>query len=101
YNVLRYASMEDAVQKLSLLSDSQSPLLKIVRMAAENTNFPLSKQAELSWWDKAAQKVGFGGLAQAESDAAKAQSRVSQILANDAPLMTAADVATLFQPVLV
>jgi type VI secretion system protein ImpL len=101
YSVLRYGSLDDAVQKLSLLSDSQSPLLKIVRMAAENTNFQQPKQGELNWWDKAAQKVGFGGLAQAESDAAKTQSRVSQILANDAPLMTAADVATLFQPVLV
>ena len=101
YNVIRYTSREDAVQKLDKLSNSLSPLLGIVRMAAENTNFQPAKPGDLNWWEKAAQKVGFGGALQAESDAEKTAGRLSQLLASDAPLMAPADVATLFQPVLI
>jgi len=101
YKVISYASLDDAVQKLTSLSDSRSPLLGIVRMAAENTNFQPPKPGELTWWEKAAQKVGFGGALQAESAGEKSVSRVGQLLSSDAPLMTAADVATLFQPVLI
>ena len=99
--VLRFGGPQDAVEKLTTLSDSRSPLLGIIRMAAENTNFQLPKQGELNWWEKAAQKAGLGGLLQAQASGEKSLSRASQLLSNDAPLMTAADVASLFQPVLI
>jgi type VI secretion system protein ImpL len=96
YSVNRYSNKDDASHKLDILSDSSSPLLGIVRMVADNTNFPPPKPGELTFWEKTQQKLGLGDVNQAKSAAQKA---VGNILGNDAPLMTAADVATYFQPV--
>ena len=96
YSVNRYMNKEDASKKLDILSDSSSPLLGIVRMVADNTNLALPKPGELSFWEKTQQKLGLGDVNQAKS---AAQKSLSNIVGNDAPLMTAADVAMYFQPV--
>jgi type VI secretion system protein ImpL len=100
FKVIRYASPEDAARRLSILDGPRSPLLGIVKMVAVNTNFPPPKPGEPSWWEKGAQKVGLSSITQAESKAQNANDRIRQVLANDAPRMTTADLARLFQPVL-
>lgn len=99
YSVLHYANVHDAVSKLDLLASPTSPLLGIVRLVAVNTNFPPPKADEPSYWDKLAQNVGLNGLLQAKSQALSAEDKARQLLAPEAPLMTTADLARLFQPV--
>ena len=103
YKVKPWTTLDDAVMKLDKLSASTSPLLGIVRMTAENTDFPPPKPGELTAWEKTAQKLGLGGgVSQAQAAADKARGAVTQILTGqDAVLMTPADVGALFQPVMV
>ena len=100
FNVIRYSGPDDAARRLNILAGPRSPLLGIVKLAAVNTNFPPAKPGEPNWWEKGAQKVGLGGLVQAESKGKKAGDQLRQFLADDARMMTSADVARLFQPVL-
>jgi hypothetical protein len=68
-------------------------------MVAINTNFPPPKPGEPTWWEKGAQKVGINVQAE-QSKAQNARDNLQRLLANDAPRMTTADLAHLFQPVL-
>jgi type VI secretion system protein ImpL len=99
FSVIRYSGPDDAARRLNILAGPRSPLLGIIKLAAVNTNFPAAKPGELSWWEKGAQKVGLGGLVQAQSKGAKAIDRARQFVGDDTIMMTSADVARLFQPV--
>ncbi len=94
--MIPYLGSDDAARKLSKLADPQSPLLGIVKLVAENTNFPSAKQGEPSWWDR----IGLGSLVQSQSRAEQTTDRIRQLLKSDAPPLTTADLARLFQPVL-
>jgi type VI secretion system protein ImpL len=99
FSVIRYSGPDDAARRLNILAGPRSPLLGIVKLAAVNTNFPPAKPGELSWWEKGAQKVGLGGVVQAQQKGEKAADRLRQFVADDTIMMTPADVARLFQPV--
>jgi type VI secretion system protein ImpL len=96
FRVLEYHGIRDAAVKLDLLGGSQSPLLSLIKMAAENTDFQV-KQGEASMLDQAINKAANTfGLSQAKKNAEKAA-----VIANKlGPAgMTASDVARLMQPV--
>jgi len=99
FSVNRYTGPDDAARRLNVLAGPRSPLLAIVRLAAVNTNFPPAKPGELSWWEKGAQKVGLSGLVQTQAKGEKAVDRLRRIAGDDTIMMTPADVARLFQPV--
>ncbi len=61
FRVLPYANVRDGAAKLDILSGSQSPLLAVVKIVAENTQFP-ERSGEVSRWEATAQGVGLGGL---------------------------------------
>jgi type VI secretion system protein ImpL len=96
FSVNRYSNLEDAARRLNILSGPTSPLLGIVRLVAINTGFQAPKADEPSVIDKGLQKFG---LSAAKSKAEKASNRVEQMLGG-VPRMTSADLARLFQPVL-
>ena len=97
YNVIPF-SRDNAARKLDILDGSRvpSPLLGVVKLIAKNTNLASTKPAEPGLLEKGAQTLGFG---QSKSKAEKAIGQVRQYTGNDSPLMTAADVSRLFQPV--
>lgn len=104
FQVIPYGTAERAVHNLDILSGAQSPspLLSIIRMVAENTNFPAPKPGEPSYWDKignVAQTLGFSSVSQAQATGKQALSQAEQLQGNDTPMMTRGDVAKLFQPV--
>lgn len=103
FSVIPYSSPADAARRLNILAGPRSPLLGIVKLAAVNTSFPPAKPGELSWWEKRAQDVGLGGLVQAQAQAQakddKAVAQLRQLAGDDTIMMTAADVARMFQPV--
>ncbi len=99
YKVIRFASPEDASRRLGILAGPTSPMLAIVRMVATNTNFQLAKPGEPSFWEKGARKFGLGSVVDDKAKAQKAAGQVEQAISGDAPRMTTADLARLFQPV--
>jgi len=96
FSVIRYSNLEDAARRLNILSGPTSPLLGIVRLIAINNGFQPPKADDPSVFDKGLQKLG---LAATKAKAEKAADRAEQ-LAGGAPRMTTADLARLFQPVL-
>ncbi len=97
YRVLAYGSRPDAAAKLDTLSSSQSPLLMVVKLVAENTNFP-QKANEPSYWETTAQKVGLGDIVGRLKKGQQKAEEVQQLVTGPAGL-TAADVTRLMQPV--
>jgi len=96
FSVNRYSNLDDAARRLNILAGPTSPLLGIVRLVAINTGFQGPKADEPSVIDKGLQKFGFSAT-KAKVD--KASNRVEQALGG-VPRMTSADLARLFQPVL-
>lgn len=97
FRVLPFNGVRDAAAKLDLLSGSQSPLLTVIKVVADNTNFS-EKAGEVSKWDPIAQKLGLGSLVAQAKKGEKRLERVEQIVSGPAGL-TAADVTKLMQPV--
>jgi type VI secretion system protein ImpL len=97
FSVLKYNSPEDAAKKLETLSDHKSPLLAVLALTANQTNFPASTApaADANALQRGIDKV-FGSLKKAET-AAKAVTGAPQ--ETEASPSTPADITNSFQPV--
>ncbi len=96
FRVLAFAGAGDAATKLERISGPQSPLLGLVKLVSENTNFP-EKAGEVSQWEGYAEKFGLASLLQKKKAAEKAVDQIDQAMPKPAGL-TSRDVALLFQP---
>jgi type VI secretion system protein ImpL len=99
-SVRRFSDRNDAAQRLSILSEPQSPLLGVIRLIADNMVFPAPKPAEKSALEGLAQKAGFGGLAQAGAKTEEAAGQVQKHLSSDGGIMNIHDLVNQFNPVL-
>jgi type VI protein secretion system component VasK len=98
-SVQPYGNIRDAAAKLQILGGSQSPLLAVVKIVAENTQFP-EKAGEVSRWaavESTAQTVGLGSLVDKFKKAQKGAEQVQAAVVGPTGL-TASDVTKLFQP---
>jgi len=96
FSVLKYNGPEDAARKLEILADHKSPLLAVLFLTANQTNFPQANTpAEASAVQKGVNKL-LGSLKKIEGDTKTATDAPADGGSNtDSP----ADVARFFQPV--
>lgn len=97
FSVIRFASPDDAARKLDLLSDHSSPLLALLFLTANQTNFPAPAAAPETLVEK------LPGVKQIVGSAKKAEGQAKAVL-NARPqgsdvFNSPADVTRSFQPV--
>jgi type VI secretion system protein ImpL len=97
FAVLKYNGPEDAARKLEILADHKSPLLAVLALTANETNFPAANAApaQASVVQQSIDKV-LGSLKKVQADAKAATGLPEQ--AADGP-STPADITRSFQPV--
>jgi len=92
FSVVPYRSATDAAQKLNILADHKSPLLALLAMTANQTNFPVSAEPS------ALEKVPFLGEAFKKGEKT-AQQKLAAIQADSPSKLSTADITRSFQPV--
>lgn len=97
FSVSKFASAADAARKLEILADHKSPLLAVLAMTANHTNFPApAGEGDAGAIKKKVVDTLLGPLKKAES---KAKSLISPPEASADTLNSPADIARFFQPV--
>jgi type VI secretion system protein ImpL len=97
FSVLKYNGPEDAAHKLEILADHKSPLLAVLALAANQTNFPVATTAASATVVQKSVNVLLGTLKKAESGA-KSAAGAAPVGTADGP-STPADITRSFQPV--
>ena len=91
FSVLKYKSPQDAEQKLDLLASNRSPLLALLKMTADQTDFSIPTKP--GFMEKAGSFVG-----DLTKRAEKAANKVTEA-AKDTRQLSSTDVTRFFQPV--
>lgn len=96
FSVIRYSGAADAARKLDILADHKSPLLAVLALTANHTNFPAAPaQSDANVVQKTANKL-LAPFKKAETEAKAVISTPEE--ASDG-MSTPADVTVYFQPV--
>ncbi len=96
-----YRSVPDAVSKLGILSGNRSPLLGVLLMISDNTNFPNAPPANNPDFRKTVEKSVETGLGRLFPGARKGQDAMKKVLPQQpaAPSLSQTDIFNVFQPV--
>lgn len=103
FSVLKYSGPQDAARKLEILADHKSPLLGLLAMTANQTNFPLpNPAADANVVQKGVRKL-LGSFSKSEAQAKEAEAKAKTAAGipeetGETP-SSPADIARFFQPV--
>jgi type VI secretion system protein ImpL len=90
FSVIPYKTSADAAQKLDILASHNSPLLAMLAMTSNQTNFPAASESGLS-------KIPVAGSILGKAE--KATKKLESLQTNTTDVLSAADITSAFQPV--